>query len=496
MTEHNGPPSASLCAPDLTHSILHRIFRTDFRSFLRKAFYVLYGADSLEENWHLDAIAWALMQVGPDGVLRQQFQMPPRTMKSLIISVFWVAWLLGKNPRQKIWVVSHSVDLAKDLHKTFRDLISHPEIQAIFPELKSYLTIDNDTEIRTAEGGGRWALSVNGNVTGRGADKLILDDPMDAKHANSESERKRVSDWVLKTLWTRMNRPSKTPVVVVMQRLHMDDLIPHLERVSDWSVLKLPAIFPKDTKIQLEEDEWHNAKAGDLLHPEFLPQKVLDERKTALGNAAFSAQYLQQPLPDEGGMIDLAEFRRYTDLPPAHDAKFLSVDSATGQDSGAYTAMIGARVFQGRLYVTGVYRGSIDVPTQVDAIIAAQKKHDIDHLIIENAHAGIALVQGLRRHYEYKEEYAGRPNFIEPITPRQSKEVRMEAMLKYVRAGKILLPTEAPWLEVFENELISFPNCIHKDQVDALSQLIKFYAFFMRDPFLRIHRGEEPLRVH
>lgn len=495
MKDHNGPPSVSLCVSDVSPEFLYSLYRTDFRSFMRKAFLVLYGPGSLHDNWHLDAIAFALMQVGPEAVLRQMFFMPPRSMKSLIVSVFWVAWQLGRDPRKKIWVVSHSVDLAKDLHKTFRDLISHPEIQAIFPALKSCLTIDNDSEVRTGKGGGRWALSVNGNVTGRGADLIIIDDPVDAKHANSEAERERVSTWILKTLWSRMNHPARTPVVLVMQRLHLDDPAPHLQKVSDWQVLQLPAVFRKDTLIQVDDDVFREVKAGELLHPEHLPQKVLDERQIALGKHAYSAQYLQAPVPEGGGMIDLSEFRRYKNIPAAYDAKILSVDCATGGDVGSYTAMIGARVYKGHLLITSVLRRRIDIPTQLEIITNTQEQSDLDHIVVENAHAGMAVVQQLKKHYRSKKDFRFRRNFIEAVTPKGSKEVRMEAMMKYVRTGRILLPEKAPWLDDFEHELAAFPNGKYDDQVDALSQLIMFYEFFMGDPCLRISRGLDPMPI-
>lgn len=469
------------------------IYRHDFRSYLRKAFYVLHGPEALDDNWHLDAIAWALRNVGPNDVLRQMILMPPRSMKSLIVSVFWVSWLLGRDPRLKVMVVSHSIDLAKDLHKTFRDLISYPEIQEIFPGLKSSLSTDNDEEVRTKQGGKRLALSTHGNVTGRGADLIIIDDPLDAKHATNELERSRVSDWISGTLWTRMNEPARTPVVLVMQRLHMDDPVARLRMLGKWETLTLPAVFKSDAAIQLDKDEFQKVKAGELLHASRYTHAVLSERSQAMGKAAYSAQYLQSPIPEGGGMIDVSQFSRFRGVPPASDANILSVDSATGGDSGSYTAMIEASVYQGKLYVTGVERKRIDIPTQVERIISVQEKSDIDHIVVEAAHAGIAVIQELRKHYQFRSQFAHRPNFIEGIKPKQSKEVRMESMLKYVRTGKVLLPESAPWLEAFEHELSAFPNGKHDDQVDALSQLIKFYEFFMSDPCLRINRGLEPI---
>lgn len=293
-----------------------------------------------------------------------------------------------------------------------------------------------------------------------------------------------------------MNNPAKTPVVLVMQRLHLDDPAGRLSEMGDWAKLELPAQFKTAAEIPIDDDDLFSIKAGEYLHPARYTDAVLEERKVAMGKAAYSAQYLQNPIPDGGGMIDLSEIQRYVEMPPVFDAKVLSVDSATGGDTGCYTAMISARIFEGCLYVTGVQRNRIDIPTQVETIIKAEQSGKYDHIVIEKAHAGIAVIQQLWKHYQFKEEYAFRPNFIEPITPKQSKEVRMEAMLKYVRSGRVLLPQDAPWLTVFEHELSAFPNGKYDDQVDAFSQLILFYEFFMRDPNLRIRRGLNPLSMH
>ena len=476
-----------------THDEVLALYRSDFRSFVRKAFCVLHPGKVFAENWHLDAIAFHLEGVGRGDISRLMINVPPRSLKSLMSSVFWPAFLIGNDPSKTVIVVSHSLDLSIDLQNKFRQLISSMDIHEIFPVFAQALKKDNERELNTADGGGRIAVSVDSNVTGRGADVIVIDDPLDASDADKENECARVNKWIDSTLSTRLNEPSKSPIVMVMQRLSTNDPSAHLATQEPWKVLSFPAIATKNESILIGSKTYHKREKGDLLDSDRFPESYLKKQKLKMGKRSFQAQFQQSPLPSGGGLIDPAEFKRYSNLPESYDAKFISVDPASGSDSGSYTAILGGRISNGRLYVSNVIRQRIDITEQFDTILGLEQKHKLDTVVVEKAGPGLSLLELLFKHYG-GEDYMFRDlQFLQAITPRKSKVFRMEAAMSWVRQGRVLLPNDAAWLAAFESELESFPNGQYDDQVDALSQAIKFFDFFMTDPCLRICRGRSPL---
>jgi hypothetical protein len=169
----------------------------------------------------------------------------------------------------------------------------------------------------TTLGGSRYATSVGGTLTGRGADLIIVDDPLKAEEAMSEAARKRVIEWYAGTLVSRLNDKEKGPVVVVMQRLHENDLAGYLREHGGWHHLDLPAIAVEDSVIEVGQEKRIARRRGDILHPERESQAALDRIKAEIGSLMFSAQYQQRPVPLEGNLIRRDWFRFYDELPQA-----------------------------------------------------------------------------------------------------------------------------------------------------------------------------------
>jgi hypothetical protein len=155
-------------------------------------------------NWHVDAIVHQLMRVQAGEVSRLLINQPPRSLKSICVSVAYVAWLLGHDPSRRIIVVSYSNEFAAELHRQFRMVIDALWYRALFPAMRP--AKDSGTELVTTAGGSRYATSVGGTLTGRGADLIIVDDPLKAEEAMSETTRRRVIDWYAGTLVSRTTR--------------------------------------------------------------------------------------------------------------------------------------------------------------------------------------------------------------------------------------------------------------------------------------------------
>ncbi|MBO0733546.1 MAG: hypothetical protein J2P49_04360 [Methylocapsa sp.] len=282
-------------------AVLAALLRSDLRFFLWKSFQTILPGTPYLPNWHIDAIVHQLMRVHAWEISRLLINQPPRSLKSISVSVAYVAWILGHDPARRVMAVSYSSDFAAELHRQFRIVIDAPWYRALFPSMRPVR--DSGTELVTTLGGSRYATSVGGTLTGRGADLIIVDDPLKAEEALSEAARERVIEWYAGTLVSRLNDKEKGPVVVVMQRLHKNDLAGYLREHGGWHHLDLPAIAVEDSVIEIGHGKRITRHRGDILHPERESKAALDRIKAEIGSLMFSAQYQQRPVPIEGNLI-------------------------------------------------------------------------------------------------------------------------------------------------------------------------------------------------
>ena len=179
------------------------LLRSNLSSFVWKCVLTISSGTPYLPNWHIDAVVHQLMRVHRGEICRLLINQPPRSLKSICTSVAYAAWLLGHDPRFRVIVVSYANELALELHRQFRMVIDSDWYRAVFPAMRP--ARDSGLELVTTLGGGRYATSVGGTLTGRGADLIIIDDPLKAEEAMSEAARKRVIDWYAGTLVSRLN---------------------------------------------------------------------------------------------------------------------------------------------------------------------------------------------------------------------------------------------------------------------------------------------------
>src|SRR4029077_19416368 len=204
-----------LCMNDA--AVLAALLRSDLRFFVWKSFQAILPGTTYLPNWHIDAIVHQLMRVHAGEIPRLLINQPPRSLKSISVSVAYVAWLLGHDPTRRVIVVSYSNEFAAELHRQFRMVIDAPWYRALFPPMRP--PKDPAPELSTPAGGSRYATSVGGTLTGRGADLIIVDDPLNANEIHSETARKRVIDWYGGALVSRLNDKQTGSIIAVMQRL-------------------------------------------------------------------------------------------------------------------------------------------------------------------------------------------------------------------------------------------------------------------------------------
>lgn len=450
----------------MTPHMLNWIASKDLPVFTRKAFEVLNPGTTLDDNWHLDAIAYVLNELALGGRRRQIINVPPRTLKSQLCSVIWPAFLLGQNPSAKIAVVSYAEPLAEELSTQCRRLMQSRFYQAVFPGTQ----LDRQTNLllTTKRGGERYATTIGGSFTGIGADFIIIDDPIKASDAYSPTMREAVFNFFRQTLSSRLNHPAQGRFLLVMQRLHEDDPSGHLLRSGGWKHLKLQARATEAASIPIGNGRYHQIAENDLLIPSRLSQAVLDLQQRMMGSAAYSAQYQQEPAPAEGAMIKRAWLHYFATPSPLAGPVTLSLDTASKDNpQNDYSVCTAWTEANGKHHLIDVWREKVDFPTLLHRMDMLLARHRPSNILIEDAGSGTTLRQLLQR--------KGVPAVA--CKPKDSKIVRLSSVSQYFESGLVWLPNDALWLAAFEAELLGFPAARYDDQVDSVSQ----YLGWVRD---------------
>jgi predicted phage terminase large subunit-like protein len=446
--------------------------RLYFGLFLRFAVREVGGDGEFKHNWHIDAIIHQLERIRRGENTRLVINIPPRHLKSITASVAWVAWMLGHNPALRIICVSYGYELSEKMARDCLRLFETEIFKLAFPEFK--LVKRSVLDFETSEGGGRLSTSVGGVLTGRGAHIILIDDPLKADDALSESARNLARDWMFGTLMSRLDDQEKSAIIVIQQRLHENDLAGELLRRGGWHELRLPAIAQEDEKIPIGHDCFYQRRAGCALHPARQPLRVL-ERIRAEDSRVFAAQYLQSPVPALGNFVE-PYWLKYYDEPPDGGIRVLSLDTAskTGVTSD-FSVGIVATYYQRRYYILDVFRERVDFVRLRASVIRLCRDYRINRLLIEDAASGMQLLQMLRHQCP-----EGVPLPI-ACRPEGDKVSRFAAQASRFEAGEVVLPRAAPWLADLITEIIGFPNAPHDDQADAMSQML---AHSPREPLL------------
>ena len=453
----------------LTAAEYQAFARNDFYTFLHRAFRELNPRTPFLHNWHNEFIAAKLEACLRGDINRLIINVPPRSLKSHAATVSFPAFLLGHNPSAQIICASYGQDLSNKHSLDCRTLMMSPWYRDLFPtrlaphkqSVQEYLTTQN---------GCRLATSIGGVLTGRGADFIIIDDPLKPDEALSESQRTGVNDWFDHTLYSRLNDKQKGCIIIIMQRLHEDDLVGHVLEKEPWVHVKLPAIAEKDETYLIEtpyQTRTVRRNVGEALHPEREPLEELEHLRRTLGSYHFAGQYQQSPSPLGGGMVKAEWFNYYVpgEEPSRFDQILQSWDTAnkcTELSDFSVCTTWGRK--NKRLYLRHVFRQRLDYP-QLKRAVQQQAEHfQPDNILIEDKASGTQLIQDLIQDGMYGIT-AYEPGGIDKI-------MRLHSVTSTIESGFVYLPKEAAWLECYRHELTTFPACKHDDQTDSTSQAL------------------------
>ena len=456
--------------PEFTLSLQEydAITRLDFWVFVQRAFAELTGELFLD-NFHIQLLCAEVDRIRTQVNTRLAIALPPRSLKSIIISVALPAWLLGHDPSTEIVCASYGQELAEKLSADCRRIMLTPWYRRLFPATR--LVRQTMQHLETTKGGKRYATSVGGSLTGIGARIIIVDDPMKPDEALSDAERNRANEWARHTLFTRTNAKADDRIIIVMQRLHEDDMIGHVLECAPFELIAFAAIAQEDEvhHIKTPFGTWvHSRLEGEALHPERESLEVLAKQLRLLGTAFFTAQYLQTPTPLGGGLVKLDWFNRYDPARiPAFARIVQSWDCAsTAKELSNYSVCTTWGITSTKdIYLLHVYRAKLKYHELKLKVRELAQEHRAGVVLIEEAASGIQLCQ------ELVDQGFAR---IQAIKPRGDKIMRMAAQTPVIEAGRVFIPHDAAWLAAYLHELGMFPKGRYDDQVDSTSQALCF----------------------
>ncbi len=443
--------------------VYHHALRTHFPSYLRKVFHTLNPGQDYIHNWHLDAISEYLDALETENIRRLIINMPPRSLKSLTTTVAWTSYLLGRAPETKIITASYSSALSIKHAMDVRALVACPWYRQLFPQMQIMPGQNEKYKFATTRYGFRLATSVGGTLTGEGGDVIIVDDPLNPAQATSRHFRNRANHWFDHTLSSRLNDKRHGKMLVVMQRLHEEDLTGHLLGKGGWEQLCLPAIAESPLTISIG-DYVYPMEAGDLLQPTRESEAILHQLRMDLGSMAFSAQYLQSPVSEQGHMIRKEWLHTGDTIPGTWDSIIQSWDTAIKSGhANDYSACVTIGVHEHQYYVLDVLAFRADYPELRRTVLSHYERTMPDAVLIEDKASGQSLLQDLRR---------DSPMPVIAILPKGDKVHRVARITPLLESGRILFPRHASWKEDTIAELLAFPHGAHDDRVDALTQAI------------------------
>lgn len=419
---------------------------------------------------------------------RLMITMPPRHGKSLLSSQYFPAWALGNHPHLEFINTSYSQSLQMDFSRKIQELIRSPDYGLLFDGLNimknneavERWSLADKAGVRT--GGGVLAAGVGGPIMGRGANVLIIDDPVkNREEAESATVREGAKSWYSSTAYTRLAPGGG--VLVIQTRWHDDDVAGWLlsemreaekqlketgvwpEDADRWEVIDFPAIATHNEKYRMK---------GEALHPDRYPLVALKKIKRTLAPRDWAALYQQNPQVEEGAYISKKMIRYYASNPPMYMDIYCAGDLAISKKEQAdFSVFLVVGVdAEENIYVLEEYRGRGWGTTEIiDTMIEIHKKWHPRRFGLEKGHISMTMEDSVNARIREEKLYE---MFIEELPPgKADKELRGRAIQGLMSQGRVLFPQGALWVDDFINELLRFPNGIKDDRFDAIAWIGK-----------------------
>lgn len=419
-------------------------------------------------NWHIEYLCGVLQEIGI-GVKNREpklyewviINIPPGTTKSTIISEMYPAWCWAIDPTQRFICSSNTAELSLDIAEKCRMIIKSDRYQRYFPNCKLSIETDSKSHFKNIKGGERYATSVGAARIGIHAHQLIIDDPHSTKQAESEADRKSATNWISRSLSTRVVSKKITTKILVMQRLHEMDATGYLLSKHKDNILHI--CLPAELTDDIKPFELNERYVDGLLDPIRLDDDALKSHKENLGSYGYAGQILQRPSPEEGGQLKKAWFKIIDfDQLPKLTWNF-AVDSAyTEDEKNDPSALMAFAADKGNLYIRMSESVRLEFPELCKYIKSFVAQYGYTHasrIWVEPKASGKSIQQTLRKATEL--------NILEGKNPTKDKVARVSDIAPTVEAGRVFL-VRGSWNDNFLGQCAAFPNGQHDDEVDTL----------------------------
>lgn len=445
----------------------------DYYEFFKAAWIILEPVTPLQDNWHIKYLCDTL-QSEVERIARGEkktqdivINIPPRSLKSSIVTITLNAWAWIRFPNLRFIATSYGSDLAIELATKTRRIIDSEWYQKNWGH-KYKLTIDQNTKgmFENTKSGFRKSVGVGGGVTGSGADILLIDDPLNPEEAHSQAAIKTCLRWFKETLYSRLNNQEVGLRIVVMQRLHESDITGWIlkEQKDLWKHICLPV----NDSFKISPESLKDFYSSGLFFPSRFNEDIIKKARSMLGSYGFSGQMGQHPTPEGGGIIK-REWWKYYKMPPAKfQRKYWSWDTAnkTGEENDYSVGQLWGVTKDG-YYLLKLVRARLEYPDLKRTTVQHYNAEPTVGVLVEDKSSGQSVIQDLRRDTILP---------IISIEPIKDKVTRAHMASPVVESGRCYLPEDAPWLADFIDELSIFPLGAHDDQVDCATQFINYIS--------------------
>lgn len=442
--------------------------------FIREAWHVVEPSSAYIHGWHLDAIAEHLEAITDGRINRLLINVPPGTMKSLLTSVLWPAWEWGPKgrPSLRYLTTSYAEKYVKRDSRRMRDLVQSEWYRSLWPEVE--LVRAGESSFANTKTGFREGVPFASLTGGRG-DRVIIDDPHSTESSESDADRATTTRIFRESVPTRLNDPKSSAIIVIMQRLHEDDVSGQIMKLGlGYEHLMLPMEFEPDracsTSIGFTDPRTED---GELLFPARFPREVVERDKIPMGSYAVAGQFQQRPAPRSGGMFQRGDFE-IVDAVPANAVRCRAWDFAATQPKpgkqpdwtvGLRMAKVGETFYvedvrRDRWSPADVEKNLKNTASQDGLMVRVRMPEDPGAAGKSDAATKIKLLAG----YDVK-----------TVRPTGEKSVRAKPASAQAEAGNVKL-VRGPWNDAFLDEVCSFPNAQHDDQVDAFADALNELA--------------------
>tara|TARA_R100001377_G_scaffold17990_1_gene9227 strand:+ start:1433 stop:2866 length:1434 start_codon:yes stop_codon:yes gene_type:complete len=444
------------------------------KEFTKSSWQAIEPGRDFYDNWHIDAVSDHLQAVVEGDIKRLIINIPPRHMKSISVAVALPAWAWTIQPEKKFLYASYAGSLSIRDSVKCRRLLDSRWYKEHFGETFK-LTSDQNQKQRFENNktGARIATSVDGALTGEGGDIIVIDDPHNVRESESSTVREGVLEWWDQAMQTRLNDPKTGAFIIIMQRVHENDLTGHIlsnELGDEWDHLCLPARYeighPTITRSTLNFFD-PRTEEGELLWPDRIDDKTLANLERSLGSYAAAGQLQQRPMPKGGGILKAEWWVPWEkeELPSNIEYVLQSWDTAfSTKENSSYSARTTWGVFrnngQVNVIVIDMWYDRVSYPELRKIAQESYEEWEPDAVLIEKKASGQSLLQDLRM--------AGIP--VLEYSPDRDKQARAHASSALLEDGRIYFPFNKKWAKDLIDICAAFPAGDNDDIVDTCTQ--------------------------